>query len=197
MKNKEKNYTYRTLRNICRPLMKLLYRPQIYGKENIPSNGAIIFAGNHIHAFDPVTVATPTKRIVHFMAKEELFRGLHGMLLKKMGIIKVDRSKKNPVAILEAERILSSGGAVGIFPEGTRNRTEKELLKFKTGSVKMAKNTNTKIIPFAIKGEYKMFKKGLTIEYGKPIDISQMEIEEANDYLKNEILQLLRNRNEK
>ncbi len=84
------------------------------------------------------------------------------------------------------------GGAVGIFPEGTRNRTNQELLKFKYGAVKIAKKTNTPIIPFAIKGNYKPFRKGLSIEFGKPVNISKMEVEEANNYIKNEVLNILR-----
>ena len=92
----------------------------------------------------------------------------------------------------EAEEILKQGGAVGIFPEGTRNRTNQELLKFRHGAVEIAKKTNTPIIPFAIKGDYKPFRKGLSIEFGKPINISHMEVEEANNYIRNEVLNILR-----
>lgn len=192
MENKEKNNTYQILKAICKLLLKILYRPQIYGVENIPKDGAIIFAGNHVHAFDPVVVAVATDRIVHYIAKEELFKGLHGALLRKMEIISVDRSKRNPGAVLKAEKILNSGGTIGIFPEGTRNRTEEELLRFKNGAVKMAQNSNCKIVPFAIKGEYKVFRKKLMIEFGEPIEVANLEVQEATDYLRNEVLQLLR-----
>ena len=56
----------------------------------------------------------------------------------------------------------------------------------------IAKKANSQIIPFAIRGEYKIFSKRLTIEFGKPVDVSQMEKEEANDYIRNQVLQLLR-----
>ena len=166
--------------------------PTVQGTENIPQNGAIIFAGNHKHAFDPIMVMSNTNRIVHYMAKESLFKGIHGKIFESIGTIKVHRNKSNPVAILKAERVLKQGGAVGIFPEGTRNRTKQELLKFRYGAVKIAQKTNTPIIPFAIKGDYKPFRKGLSIEFGKPIDVSKMEIEEANNYIKNEVLNILR-----
>lgn len=187
----EKNYLYKFLKVICSALLKLLYMPKVYGVKNIPEDGAIIFAGNHKHAFDPVVVMTNTNRIVHYMAKEELFKGLHGIILKKLGIIKVHRGKSNPLAIIEAKEILNNGGTIGIFPEGTRNKTEKRLLKFKHGAVAIAKNTNAKIVPFAIKGEYKLFRRSLIIEFGTPIDISKMEIEEANNYLEKKVLELL------
>lgn len=189
---KENKVLYKTLKIICRPLLKILYRPKAYGLENIPKEGAIIFVGNHRHAFDPVVVMAHTDRIVHYMAKESLFKGLHGAIFKSIGLIKVYRTKSNPMAVVEAEEILKNGGTVGIFPEGTRNKTDQELLKFRHGAVAIAKQTNSKIVPFAIKGEYKIFKKGLTIEFGKPVDIEQFETEEANEYIRNKVLELLR-----
>lgn len=189
---KENKKLYKTLKTIIKPLLKILYRPKAYGTENIPKEGGIIFAGNHRHAFDPVVVMTNTDRIVHYMAKESLFKGLHGKLFEGIGLIKVYRTKSNPGAVIEAEQILQQGGAVGIFPEGTRNKTDQELLKFRHGAVAIAQKTNSPIIPFAIKGQYRLFRKGLTIEFGKPIDVSKMEIEEANEYIRNEVLELLR-----
>ena len=137
-------------------------------------------------------VMMSTNRIVHYMAKEELFKGLHGILFSKMGLIKVYRGKSNPQAVIEAEKILNNGGTIGIFPEGTRNKGKEELLKFRYGAVRIAQKTNIPILPFAIKNKYKVFRKSVVIEFGKPIDVSKMELEEANEYLKNEVLRLLR-----
>jgi len=189
---KEKNLIYKILKIICGPVFKILYRPKVYGKENIPEEGAVIFVGNHKHAFDPVVVMINTNRIVHYMAKESLFKCLHGMLFKSIGLIKVYRSKSNPMAVVEAVQILKDGGTVGIFPEGTRNRTEQELLRFRHGAVAIAKQANSKVIPFAIRGKYQIFKRGLEIEFGEPVNVSTMEIEEANEYIRNEVLKLLR-----
>ena len=188
----ENKFLYKVCKVIYTVLLKVLYRPTAIGIENIPEDGAIIFAGNHVHAVDPVVVMTHTKRIVHYMAKESLFKGLHGILFKEIGLIKVYRSKNNPEAIQAAVELLKQGGTLGIFPEGTRNRTEAELLRFKHGAVKIAKESNSKIVPFAIKGEYKLFRKKLIIEFGKPVDVTNMEIEDANDYIRNEVLNLLR-----
>ena len=189
---KENKILYKTLKLIYSPLLKILYSPKAYGLENIPKDGAIIFAGNHRHAFDPVVVMKYTKRIVHYMAKESLFKGFHGMILKSIGLIKIYRSKGNSIAVKEAIEVLNNGGTVGVFPEGTRNKTNEELLKFRSGTVRIAKQANAKIVPFAIKGGYKVFRKGLIIEFGKPIDVSNMEVEEANEYIRNEVLKMLR-----
>lgn len=189
---KENKVLYKFLKLIVTPLLKILYRPKAYGKENIPEEGGVIFAGNHTHAIDPVVVMVNTKRMVHYMAKENLFKGFHGFVFEQIGLIKVYRTKSNPQAIVDAEEILKNGGTVGIFPEGTRNKTNEELLKFKHGTVAIAKNSNAKIVPFAIRGKYKLFRKGLEIEFGNPVDVSNMELEEANDYIRNEVLKLLR-----
>ena len=109
-----------------------------------------------------------------------------------MGLIKVYRTRNNPKAIEDAENVLIEGGTIGIFPEGTRNKTEEELLRFKHGAVVIAKNTNTPIVPFYINGRYKVFRKGLELHFGKPIDVSNMTIEEANNYLREEVLRLIR-----
>ncbi|MBR3613922.1 MAG: 1-acyl-sn-glycerol-3-phosphate acyltransferase [Clostridia bacterium] len=189
---KENKILYGACKLIYSTLLKVLYRPSVIGIENIPESGPIIFAGNHRHAFDPVVVMTYTKRIVHYMAKESLFKGIHGFLFEQIGLIKVYRTRNNPQAIENAVELLKQGGTLGIFPEGTRNKTEEDLLRFKHGAVAIAKEANAPIIPFAIKGEYKIFKKKLIIEFGKPVDVNNMEIEVANDYIRNEVLNLLR-----
>jgi len=189
---KQNKPLYKTLKIIYSSLIKILYRPKVYGKQNIPEEGPIILVGNHRHAFDPVVVMTYTKRIVHYMAKESIFKGIHGKILKEIGLIKVYRTKSNPVAVTEAVEILKQGGTVGIFPEGHRNKTDQDLLKFRHGAVAIAKQANTKIIPFAIRGKYKVFKKGLELEFGEPVDISKMEIEEANNFIRDEVLKLYR-----
>ena len=190
---KEKgNFLYKFVKVIYTILLILKCRPTIIGKENIPLKGPIILCSNHKHVLDQSNVIIATKRVIHYMAKEELFKGLHGILFRKIGLIKVYRNKSNPQAVIEAENILKNGGTIGIFPEGTRNKSKEELLKFRHGTVRIAKNANVKIVPFAIKGKYKLFRKSVKIEFGKPIDVSNMEIEEANNYLRNEVLMLLR-----
>ena len=189
---KENQKLYKIAKAIYSKLLKILYNPTTKGTKNIPEKGPIIIVGNHKHAFDPIMVMSNTNRTIHYMAKESLFKGIHGKILESIGTIKIHRNKSNPIAIKEAEEILKQGGAVGIFPEGTRNRTNQELLKFRHGAVEIAKKTNTPIIPFAIKGDYKLFKKGLSIEFGKPIKISHMDVEEANNYIRNEVLNILR-----
>ena len=190
---KENKVFYGFLKCIYASLVTILYNPKVYGKENIPKDGPIVFAGNHRHAFDPVVVMTHTNRFVHYMAKETLFKGIFGFLLRQIGIIKVYRTRNNPLAIEEAENVLNEGGTIGIFPEGTRNKELKEdLLKFKRGAVVIAQNSGSKIVPFYINGQYKIFRRTLELHFGKPIDVSGMTIDDANNYLREEVLKLSR-----
>ncbi len=190
---KENKVFYGFLKCIYASLVTILYNPKVYGKENIPKDGPIVFAGNHRHAFDPVVVMTHTNRFVHYMAKETLFKGIFGFLLRQIGIIKVYRTRNNPLAIEEAENVLNEGGTIGIFPEGTRNKELKEdLLRFKRGAVVIAQNSGSKIVPFYINGQYKIFRRTLELHFGKPIDVSGMTIDDANNYLREEVLKLIR-----
>ena len=182
---------YPILRPLVTLLFKLLYRPKIINKELIPKTGSIILAGNHKHAFDPLFIGVCTKRTIHFLAKKELYKGINFLFFDLVGTLPVDRNHKNGKTIGAAEQTLNNGGAIGIFPEGTRNRTHEVLLPFKKGAVRFAMDTNSLIVPFCITGEYKLFKKGLTITIGKPYKIKENDVDKENDKLRRKILNLI------
>ena len=188
---------YRFARPILGSLYRLYYHPRIIGKENIPKSGPIIIAGNHIHAMDQCNIIVSTRRVVHYMAKKEYFDGHFAWFFKATGCISVDRQNKDEVAKEEALNILEDGGAIGIFPEGTRNRTEDLLLPFKYGAVSMAKKTGAYIVPFSVSGDYKFRSKNLVIRIGKPFRIKIIPLEEANKLLYRKIKKLLLKQNKK
>ena len=181
---------YGFIRPILAILVRIIYRPKIAGIENIPSNGSIIFAGNHTNYFDCLLLAYCTKRHIHYLAKDELFKGLKGLFFSNLGLIPVNRREKSKDSLILAKKYLKAGKIIGIFPEGTISKT-KDLLPFKIGAVKMAKDTNTKIIPFGISGKYKMFSKDLKITFGKPINVKE-DLDKENDKLKSIIDNLRR-----
>ena len=182
---------YRILRPIVVFLLKIIYRIKVINKDNIPKDGPFILVGNHKHNYDFISVISGTKRIVHFLAKKELI-DKHGWLFGKLGIIPVDRSTKNKEAIIDAVNILKNGEVVAIFPEGTFNKTEYVIMPFKYGAVKIASEANVPIVPFAIIGDYKRFRKGLKIVYGKPYYIKdKRDLTKENIKLMNKIINLL------
>ncbi len=182
---------YKLLTPLMRPLFNFYYSPKIIGKEKIPAEGGIIIACNHKHVYDQCLTIMATKRVIHFMAKKEYFDGKLAPLFKAVGCIPVDRSRKDFSSAKSALTVLKNDGAIGIFPEGTRNKTEKFMLPLKQGTVAMAKKSDAYIVPCGLTGDYKFRSKNLTIRYGEPFKIGNMTLEEANAKLHDEIEKLM------
>ena len=182
---------YRVFKPILSPIFKLYYNPRIENKEYLQQDGPIVVVGNHKHIMDQCLVIIATKRIIHYMAKKEYFDGKMAWFFKATGCISVDRSIHDSNAKNKALEVLENGGAIGLFPEGTRNKTKAKLLPFKYGAVSMAKKTNATIIPFGIVGDYKFRSKNLKIKFGKPFKVGEMSLEEANAKLEKIVLELI------
>ncbi len=183
---------YKLLKPILGPIYKLYYHPQIINKEVIPQRGPILIVGNHKHLMDQCSIIVATKRVVHYMAKKEYFEGKFAWFFKITGCISVDRSTHDDEAKSLAIAVLNKGGAVGLFPEGTRNKTEEFLLPFKFGTVAMAQKTNATIVPFGVTGDYKFRSKNLKVRFGTPFKVGDMSLEEANQKLYEEVSNLMK-----
>lgn len=172
------------------PIFYILFRPKYINKNNIPKNGPVVLAGNHKSNFDCASLVCSTNRVVHFLAKKELLDTKLKFFFKGMGIIPVDRKNKNPEALKEAIRNLNNNKVIGIFPEGTTNKTNNIIMPFKYGAVKMASEANAYIVPFSITGEYKFFGK-LKITFGEAYKISK-DLEKENAILMNKVTSLIK-----
>lgn len=170
---------------VCPPLtaiFKAIYKPVIVGKRYIPENGRIILAGNHTNILDCILVACATKRCVHYLAKDELMKGAKKYIFGSLGIIPVNRRTKDKAALENAINVLNDEKVIGIFPEGTINRTQDIIMPFKFGAVKMSQESQAKIVPFAITGKYKPFERGVKIQFMEPVDPCE-DLEAANNNL--------------
>lgn len=183
------------LYKIVRPLIvfyvKVLLRPKIIGIENIPKDYNYILAGNHTHNFDSILLITASKRDVHFLAKRELLEGPKGLFFGNMGIIPVDRKNHTTKAFDKALKCLNSNKVIGIFPEGTYPKNGEKLLDFKTGVVKLSRMSETPIVPFIIKGKYKLFFSNVTIKFLEPISVKTDNYEKEIEKFRNLILKNL------
>ena len=167
-------------------LFNLLFRPTIIGNEKIPADGRIVIAGNHTHIMDCITVAASTERVVHFLAKSELTEPPLRRFFVPFGIIPVHRERKDKAALDSAIEVLNDDKVIGLFPEGKVNNERGTLLPFKFGAVKMAHETNSRIVPFVITGRYKFFRKSITIQFFDPVTVSD-NLEETNNEIWNTV----------
>lgn len=171
----------------CNTIFKSLFRLRVIGRENIPTEGAILLCPNHIHNLDPILIGATTYKIrkISFMAKSELFQNkVVAYLLRKLGVFPVSRGNSDRKALMEATRVLRERKCLGIFPEGKRSKSG-TLQKGMNGAAMFALKNNAKVIPVAIKGTYKLFSP-LTVEFGKPVNLEQMREEK----LTNETIEL-------
>lgn len=173
---------YHVIVFILRPILKLIYRVEVIGQDNIPKSGRIILCPNHTSLADPLLLAISVQRQIFFMGKEELFRNkVIARFLKMLGAFPVNRGKGDKEAINFAKSILRKGNVLGLFLEGTRSKTG-DFLKPKTGAAAIAFDTYTKIVPICMSGKnefkVKAFRKNL-VSIGESLSLSDLGINEG------------------
>lgn len=171
---------YTTLMWIVYPFIKLFYGLEVYGLENIPTDGRYIICANHSSNADPLLVIMTFKKKIFFMAKQELFKNKFlGWFFKKLGAFPVNRGSKDTSALDTSHEVLENNKPLGIFIEGTRSK-DGEFLKPKAGAVLIAYDAKATILPVCItnknKGPVKIFNK-TSIDIGKPIRWDELGIE--------------------
>ena len=164
---------YKIVKPIVNLFIRIFFRPTIIGLDNIPKDKSCVIAGNHTKWLDPVMLVGITNRQIHFLAKNSLFKGIVGAVVKGMGAIPVNRKIHDKDALINAKECLKNNAVIGVFPEGTINRTNDIIMPFKIGAVKMSHDTNSYLVPFVITGKYKLFRKGIKIEFLKKMKISK------------------------
>ncbi len=155
-------------KTLVKTVLSPLYRFEVSGTEKFPENGGILLCSNHIHALDPPVVGMTSPRTVHFMAKEELFKApILKSILPQVNAFPVKRGMSDREALRTALNLLKGGKVVGLFPEGTRS-TDGVLKKGLSGAGFFALRGNADVMPCAIIGPYKPFRK-VKVVYGEPI----------------------------
>ncbi|MEN8673452.1 lysophospholipid acyltransferase family protein [Nocardioides sp.] len=150
-------------------------RFQMTGTEHVPREGGVLLAVNHIGYVDFIyggLAANPSKRLVRFMAKRELFdHSFTGPLMRSLHHIEVDRGA-GTASMRQALAYLKQGEAVGIFPEATISRSF-ELKEFKSGAVRIAAEAGVPLVPVILWGTQRMMTKGHERDFsrGKTIAI--------------------------
>ncbi|MGL4305337.1 MAG: lysophospholipid acyltransferase family protein [Mycobacteriaceae bacterium] len=185
------------------PLLKLFGRPSIEGAEHLPRSGAAILASNHLAVVDSFYLPLMVNRRITFLAKNEYFtgKGFKGAFQRwfftVVGQVPIDRSGADAAqqALKTAERILSEGKLMGMYPEGTRS-PDGRLFKGKTGLARLALETGVPVIPVAMIGTdavnpigSKFLKPGkICIKIGKPLDFSRFDGLGGNRFIERAVI---------
>jgi 1-acyl-sn-glycerol-3-phosphate acyltransferase len=177
-------------RLLLAPLARLIYRPTVEGRENVPRHGGVIVAANHLSFIDSIVIPLVAPRPVAFMAKGEYFTrpGLKGWLTKTSltGLTAIPVSRGEGRAAQDAldlalERI-NNGGAFGIHPEGSRSR-DGRIYRGRTGVAWLALASGLPVVPCAVIGTDKIQPVGaklpkigkVTVRFGKPLHFTEVD----------------------
>lgn len=131
-------------------LMYGLWKPRVLGAWRVPASGPVILAVNHAHNLDGPMLMGTAPRPVHFLIKREAFIGPLDPFLRGIGQVKVDRTGADRMAIMAALGVLTEGGVLGIFPEGTRG--EGDFTSLRAGLAYFAVRSGAPIVPVAVLG---------------------------------------------
>lgn len=176
----------------------------IQGKENIPREGPVVLVANHVSYWDPVILASSVNRVVHFMAKEELFKvPVFGTIIRLLHAFPIKRGRPDRNALRMTTEILQKGDVLALFPEGTRNKTG-ELLPFHPGAALFALRAKAPIIPMVISGSRTTFPLSLRgkiiVNIGRPFyytdlyeqKISAEDLDKVTSEIREEMNRLLK-----
>ena len=171
---------YLFIAGASRPLLRLVWRYEVRGRENLPPGGFVLAAGHHSN-FDPwpLGIALSKTRFVRFMAKSELFWWPLGPIIEAIGAFKVRRGEADREALSTARSLARAGNVVAMFPEGTRR--SKGLLKRREaevhdGAARIALGAGVPLVPAAVAGTDRLARLAkLRVSYGAPIPLDDLE----------------------
>jgi 1-acyl-sn-glycerol-3-phosphate acyltransferase len=169
---------------VIRPIVWVLFRPRVTGRENVPPTGPVILASNHLSFIDSIAIPIVAPRRVTYLAKAEYFTGsglggwLSRALFTALGALPVERGTQRAAqaALEPALGVLQRGDAFGIYPEGTRSR-DGRLARGKTGVAWLALTADCPVVPVAVAGTDRVQPIGarwprprrISVTFGKPL----------------------------
>ena len=170
------NLPYRAVRVFAVPLLHLLFRFDVKGRENIPRSGNYIVIANHLNWLDEFTLLLlmPVEPRLHFLADPTILvtRRFQWWVIRTTGgYVPVVRERRgDPALFHHVDHALEVGGAVAIFPEANYGPKEGELLPFKKGFAHFAITSGVPVIPVALSGTKDLWlRKRIRVVIGKPL----------------------------
>lgn len=175
---------YSFARALLIPIFLFFYNYRVTGSDNVPKEGGYIVCANHVSAIDPIFVGISLRKRMYFMAKSELFKNIFmRTLMNGLGAFPIKRGEADIRSIKTSLKLLGSGKVLGLFPEGTRNKTSEVVAE--PGIAMLAVKSKVPVLPVAIISSYKFFKRTKVI-IGKPIELTEYHNRKLlnEDYLK-------------
>jgi 1-acyl-sn-glycerol-3-phosphate acyltransferase len=185
----ERYVLYGVIRGILVPVARLVYRPRVEGAENVPEDGRVIIASNHLSFADSLVIPLLMPRKVHFLAKAEYFesKGIKGRISKRfftaIGAIPVRRGDHRAAkeSLETAMKVLSDEDAFAIYPEGTRS-LDGRLYRGRTGVGWLALTADAPVVPVGLIGTERLQPVGkklprirrVTIRFGEPVSFPEL-----------------------
>ncbi len=169
-----------------RAFFKLFYKVEVKGLENIPLQGGLILACNHLSNFDPPLAgghAELKRKSVYFVKKELMSVPVLNLLFKKFDFIPVDRKRPGGdlAALKAALKVVKGGGSLFIFPEGTRSKTGLPA-RAKPGIGFMVYHSGVPVLPIKVKNTFNLpFVRTVGVTFGKPFMVQKDESRDVKE----------------
>ena len=184
-KKKPKMRWFRFARWLCKVFCILFFRIQVYGKENVPDDGALVLVSNHQSFLDPVFCGIFLKRPLYFLARDSLFANrFFGGLISSVNTIPVRQGQADLSAMKKVVGLLKEGNGICLFPEGTRT-SDGKIATFRGGVGLLCRRGEAAVVPVVIDGAFeawprhkKIFSPGhsIIICYGEAITAEQVKM---------------------
>ncbi len=157
--------------SLSKAIAKTFFNYRVIGAENMIEEGPCIIAANHCSYLDPPLVGVACKRAIHYLARKSLLEiPVLGPILPELNVIPVDQKNADRSALMGAIRVVKNGGAVLIFPEGTRSLNG-ELQPAQPGIGMIAAKTGAPIAPIWIEGSHGVLPKGSVLPRRREISV--------------------------
>ena len=168
-----------------RVIFKFYFRWRVYNAERVTLTGAVILASNHASFLDPPLVGSGVSRGINYLARENLFRfPVMGWVLRQLQVVPVDRDGGGAAGLRGILERLLLGGAIILFPEGTRTRDGK-LQPARSGIGLAVIKSTAPVVPVRVFGTYEAYGRHLifprpyrvAVKYGQPLRFEQLRAE--------------------
>ena len=163
--------------------VRVAFRLRVKGIDNIPREGGVLVAPNHVSYLDPILAGCCIRRRTFYMARESLFRApLFAAVMRWSNAFPVRRGRPAPGSFKRALSVLRSGDVLVMFPEGTRSETGR-VQEGQRGFGMVASLAGVPVVPVYIAGAFDAMPRGtrrvrfvrVTVEYGEPIMLAPKE----------------------